>query len=131
MAFTVASLGDVRTSSLGATAGILIALPFMRRLPSFTVPGRFVIVTQLSLGVVAVAWGVNYVWTLDVSTTTRLLMLSGTPLVLLTLPFGVVALVPLIRKFRCTSQSVQSRLRSCLDTRDARRPRLFELRRLR
>lgn len=95
MALVVAAVGDAASSVAAAAAGLAAAVPFMRRLRTFSIAGRFLIATQIATGVVALAWGLHYVWTLDVSATTRALMLAGVPLLLVTLPFGIVALIPL------------------------------------
>ena len=93
-AVVVSWLGVLETSLIAAAVGLLTATAFMIGLRSFMMLGRFLIATQLTMSAVALVWGLNYVWMLDVSMTTRMLMLSALPLMLLTLPFGVLALIP-------------------------------------
>jgi cellulose synthase/poly-beta-1,6-N-acetylglucosamine synthase-like glycosyltransferase len=84
--------GDAR-GLIAPAVGLLIAVPFFR-LRSFSVPGRYLIASQLTLSAVALVWGFHYVWTLEISTVTRVLMMLGLPLMLVMLPFGVLAAVP-------------------------------------
>ena len=91
----VVSWFDALSVSLVASMlGFFITGVFMVVLRSFSVTGRFLIAAQLTMSAVALVWGLHYLWTIDVSTTTRVLMLSTLPLMILTLPFGLLALIP-------------------------------------
>ena len=76
----VVSWFDALSVSLVASMlGLLITGFFMLVLRSFSVTGRFLIAAQLTMSAVALVWGLHYLWTIDVSATTRVLMLSTLP----------------------------------------------------
>src|SRR5688572_22586428 len=91
----VSQVFDTRYSrGVVIAAALITALPFMLALRPLTLCGRFLVGSQLQLTTVAVAWGLMFVWQLDISAMTRALMLSGVPLLVVTLPFGILAMIP-------------------------------------
>jgi cellulose synthase/poly-beta-1,6-N-acetylglucosamine synthase-like glycosyltransferase len=98
--YLIASVVVVMARGVGPSFTVTSALLligtalFALRLRPLTPCGRVLVGLQLQLGAVATVWGLLFVWNLDVSTTTRVLMLSGLPIFLVTLPFGVLAMVP-------------------------------------
>jgi cellulose synthase/poly-beta-1,6-N-acetylglucosamine synthase-like glycosyltransferase len=73
-------------SGLSVTA-ILTAHKLLR---NFTIAGRLLIVSYSLFTIFGVMWGVWFLVNIDVSTTTRILMLTGYPLLFLTLFGGIV-----------------------------------------
>jgi len=86
--------GNALTAGLGAAAGVLAFLVLLKRLRRFTMVGRLLLSTQIELLVVSTAWGVAYVMSLPVSSETRALLLGGLPLMAVTIPLGLLGMVP-------------------------------------
>ncbi len=61
-----------------------------RLLADFSVTGRLLVATNILLTLVGTVWGFVFVVALDVSALTKGLMLAGYPLVVLTLPIGLL-----------------------------------------
>jgi cellulose synthase/poly-beta-1,6-N-acetylglucosamine synthase-like glycosyltransferase len=86
--------GNRLTACAGVALGVLTFLTLLRIPRRFTFVGRLLLSTQIELMVVGMAWGVYYVLSLHVSTETHALMLAGLPLMAVTLPFGLLGMIP-------------------------------------
>lgn len=73
---------------------ITLAIVLLRLLfNNYTSIGIFFYTTNLLLVFIGVPWGFMFVFGSDMSTTTRILMLLTSPLLFLTLPFGIVQML--------------------------------------
>jgi hypothetical protein len=86
--------GNRLTACAGVAAGVLTFLALLKSLRRFTMVGRLLLSTHLELMVVGTAWGVSYVLSLHVSTETHALMLGGLPLMAVTIPLGLLGMIP-------------------------------------
>ena len=86
--------GNRLTAGVGLAAGVLTFLLLLKSLRRFTMVGRLLLSTQIELMVVGTAWGVSYVLSLHVSTATHALMLGGLPLMAVTIPLGLLGMIP-------------------------------------
>lgn len=86
--------GNWLTACAGAAAGLLTFLPLLKGFRRFTMVGRLLLSTQTALMVVGTAWGLSYVLALHVSTETHVLMLGGLPLMAVTIPLGLLGMIP-------------------------------------
>jgi cellulose synthase/poly-beta-1,6-N-acetylglucosamine synthase-like glycosyltransferase len=86
--------GNRLTACVGVAAGVLTFLTLLKSLRRFTMVGRLLLSTQIELMVVGTAWGVSYVLSLHVSTETHALMLGGLPLMAVTIPLGLLGMIP-------------------------------------
>ena len=91
---TIAVGAGHRHAVLAAVGGLAVTVVLMRLLRAFRPSGRFLAATQVQFAVVGTAWGIAYISHIDLSVTTKGLMLAGVPLLLVTMPIGVLALIP-------------------------------------
>src|SRR5918911_3149507 len=73
--------------------GLVVAIASSWTMPNFTVPGRLFLMNHVPLALFAVAWGTWFIATIPISTLTRTLMFVGCPLLIFTLPFGLVSVL--------------------------------------
>jgi cellulose synthase/poly-beta-1,6-N-acetylglucosamine synthase-like glycosyltransferase len=86
--------GNRLAACAGVVAGLLAFLPLLKSLRRFTMVGRLLLSTQIELMAVGTAWGVSYVLSLPVSTETHALMVGGLPLMAITIPLGLLGMIP-------------------------------------
>jgi hypothetical protein len=86
-------VGHSATVLLPLALGLGLSAAATRLLRDFTVPGRLLLAAHIQLLLVGLPWGMWFVATIPVSPLTRGLMLAGCPLLLITLPSGLVQLL--------------------------------------
>ena len=86
----VAFAHDLRTRAIWGAIALATTVSLLPPLGGFTVAGRLLITAHLQLWVVGMAWTIAYIDALQVSLPTRVLLLTGLPLMLATLPTGQI-----------------------------------------
>ena len=86
--------GNRLTACAGVAVGVLTFLVLLKSLRRFTMVGRLLLSTQIELMIVGTAWGVSYVLSLHVSTETHALMVGGLPFMAVTIPLGLLGMIP-------------------------------------
>lgn len=70
---------------------VVVTLAAHLSLRNYSAPGRLLLLTNAQLIIVGLAWGITFIATIPVSTLTRALLFAGYPLLVLTLPAGLVS----------------------------------------
>jgi cellulose synthase/poly-beta-1,6-N-acetylglucosamine synthase-like glycosyltransferase len=86
-------LGPSVAVALPLAVGLALAVTANRMLPDFTVPGRVLLAAHIQLLMSGLIWGVWFLATIPVSPLTRTLLFAGCPLLLITLPSGLIQLL--------------------------------------
>lgn len=76
---------------ISLSIGLVVSIFSDRVLKDFSVSGRFLLSSNLLLTIFSLLWGIWFITTIQVSTLTKALMLSGYPLLLCSLFVGMVS----------------------------------------